>query len=109
MSGGLIGITTITPQMAIKYLGFQQFNQIFDNKMGSAFCAVLVDGAFLGPILAMQSFKQINHQMKIKTDWDIVRKNYGRLMVPISGYLSLFPLLSHSNFKYLNYNNFIQN
>ena len=58
MSGGLIGISTIMPQMAIKYLGFQQFNQHIDNKMGAAFCAGLVDGAFLGPILAMQSFKR---------------------------------------------------
>ena len=70
--------------MAIKYLGFQQFNKHFDNKMGAAFCAGLVDGAFLGPILAMQSFKQMNHQMKIKTEWDIVRKNYSRLMVPMA-------------------------
>lgn len=84
MSGGLIGISTITPQMAIKYLAFQQFNQVFDNKMGSAFCAGVVDGAFLGPILAMQSFKQMNHQMKIKTEWEIVRQNYGRLMVPMA-------------------------
>jgi hypothetical protein len=84
MSGGLIGVSTITPQMAIKYLAFQQFNQIFDNKMGSAFCAGVVDGAVLGPILAMQSFKQMNHQMKLKTEWDIVRQNYGRLMVPMA-------------------------
>lgn len=84
MSGGLIGISTIMPQMAIKYLAFQQFNTVLDNKMGSAFCAGLVDGAFLGPILAMQSFKQMNHQMKIKTEWDIVKKNYGRLMVPMA-------------------------
>jgi hypothetical protein len=84
MSGGLIGVSTITPQMAIKYLAFQQFNQVIDNKMGSAFCAGVVDGAFLGPILAMQSFKQMNHQMKLKTEWDIVRKNYSRLMVPMA-------------------------
>ena len=84
MSGGLIGISTITPQMAIKYLAFHQFNQVFDNKMGSAFCAGLVDGAFLGPILAMQSFKQMNHHMKLKTELDIVSGNYGRLMVPMA-------------------------
>jgi hypothetical protein len=84
MSGGLIGVSTITPQMAIKYLAFQQFNQVIDNKMGSAFCAGVVDGAFLGPILAMQSFKQMNHQMKLKTEWNIVRQNYGRLMVPMA-------------------------
>lgn len=84
MSGGLIGVSTITPQMAIKYLAFQQFNQVIDNKIGSAFCAGVVDGAFLGPILAMQSFKQMNHQMKLKTEWNIVRQNYGRLMVPMA-------------------------
>jgi hypothetical protein len=39
MSGGMIGISTIVQQMAIKYLEFQQFNQVIDNKMGSAFCA----------------------------------------------------------------------
>jgi hypothetical protein len=43
-----------------------------------------VDGAFLGPILAIQSFKQMNNQMKLKTEWDIVRRNYGRLMVPMA-------------------------
>jgi hypothetical protein len=37
---------------------------------------------FLGPILALQSFKQMNHQ--IKTEWDIVRRNFGRLMVPMA-------------------------
>ena len=84
MSGGLIGIATITPQMAIKTLGFQQFNQIFNNNMGSAFCAGAVDGALVGPILAMQSFKQMNHQIKIKTEWQIVRQNFGRLMIPMA-------------------------
>ena len=26
----------------------------------------------------------MNHQMKLKTEWDIVRGNYGRLMVPMA-------------------------
>lgn len=85
--GGLIGLTSIAPQMAIKYYSFNNFNNYFDNKTYykpiAAFGAGLIDGAFLGPILALQSFKQMTIQNKFcyKTT---VKKNLGSLMIPMA-------------------------
>ena len=75
-TGGLIGLTTIMPQMAIKYCFFHNFNKIFNNKQLSAFSAGLIDGAFLGPILAIQSFKQMETIKKNINYIDIIKKNY---------------------------------
>ncbi len=83
-NGGLIGLTTISPQMAIKYFCFHNFNKIFDNKQISAFWAGIVDGAFLGPILAIQSFKQITNKKKNNNYIDIIKKNYVPLMIPMA-------------------------
>ena len=85
--GGFIGLTSIAPQMAIKYFSFHQFNNLLDNKTYykpvAAFGAGLVDGAFLGPVLALQSFKQMTLQNKFcyKTT---LRKNIGSLMIPMA-------------------------
>jgi hypothetical protein len=94
-NGGFIGLTTITPQMAIKYFCFHNFNKILDNKQISAFSAGLIDGAFLGPILAIQSFKQMEinniHPQASMTPlghplaWmNIIKKNYISLMIPMA-------------------------
>ena len=84
-NGGLIGLTTIAPQMAIKYCCFHNFNKIFDHKQLSAFCAGIVDGAFLGPILAIQSFKQMETSIKKNINYiDIIKKNYVSLMIPMA-------------------------
>jgi hypothetical protein len=83
-NGGLIGLTTIAPQMAIKYFCFHNFNKILDNKQLSAFCAGIVDGAFLGPILAIQSFKQMEITKKNINYIDIIKKNYVYLMIPMA-------------------------
>jgi hypothetical protein len=83
-NGGLIGLTTIAPQMAIKYFCFHNFNKIFDNKQLSAFCAGIIDGAFLGPILAIQSFKQMETTKKNINYIDIIKKNYVSLMIPMA-------------------------
>jgi hypothetical protein len=83
-NGGLIGLTTIAPQMAIKYFCFHNFIKIFDNKQFSAFCAGIVDGAFLGPILAIQSFKQMTIIKKNINYINIVKKNYVSLMIPMA-------------------------
>jgi hypothetical protein len=83
-NGGLIGLTTIAPQMAIKYFCFHNFNKNFDNKQLSAFCAGIVDGAFLGPILAVQSFKQMETTKKNINYIDIIKKNYISLMIPMA-------------------------
>jgi len=84
--GGTIGLTSIAPQMAIKYYAFHKFNYS-DNvftKPVSAFGAGLVDGAFLGPVLAFQSFRQmnvVNQKVNYKT---IVSHNFAPLMVPMA-------------------------
>ena len=84
-NGGLIGLSTIAPQMAIKYFCFNNFNKIFDNKQFSAFCAGIVDGAFLGPTLAIQSFKQMETSIKNNINYiDIIKKNYVSLMIPMA-------------------------
>jgi hypothetical protein len=70
--------------MAIKYFCFHNFNKIFDNKLLSAFCAGIVDGAFLGPILSIQSFKQMTRIKKNINYIDIIKKNYVSLMIPMA-------------------------
>jgi len=86
--GGLIGLTSIAPQMAIKFFAFHNFNNLMDNtlytKPIAAFGAGLVDGAFLGPILAIQAFKQMNVENKRVDYRGIVCKNFGALMVPMA-------------------------
>lgn len=86
--GGLIGLSSIAPQMAIKYFAFHNFNNLMDDalhmKPVAAFGAGLVDGAFLGPILAMQAFKQMNINNKNINYFDIAKKNFGPLMVPMA-------------------------
>jgi hypothetical protein len=83
-NGGFIGLTTIAPQMAIKYFCFHNFNKTFDNKQLSAFSAGVVDGAFLGPILAIQSFKQMETTKKNINYINIIKKNYVSLMIPMA-------------------------
>jgi len=112
--GGLIGLTSIAPQMAIKYLAFHNFNAMFDDKLMTkplaAFGAGLMDGAFLGPILAFQAFKQMNIDNK-KIDYSkIVKNNFKQLMVPMalrnatytSGILGGYFLVKHSMCQDLN-------
>ena len=86
--GGLIGLSSIAPQMAIKYLAFHNFNSLMDDALHlkpiAAFGAGLVDGAFLGPILAMQAFKQMNVTNNKINYMEIVGKNFGSLMVPMA-------------------------
>lgn len=86
--GGLIGLSSIAPQMAIKYFAFHNFNSLMDDALHlkplAAFGAGLVDGAFLGPILAMQAFKQMNLNNKNIDYKRIALKNFGPLMVPMA-------------------------
>jgi len=86
--GGLIGLSSIAPQMAIKYFAFHNFNSLMDDalhmKPFAAFGAGLVDGAFLGPILAMQAFRQMNLKNNRINYLNIVKQNFGPLMVPMA-------------------------
>ena len=84
--GGLIGATSIAPQMAIKYYAFHKFtysDNVFTKPI-SAFGAGLVDGAFLGPILALQAFRQMNINNNKINYKPIIKENFGPLMVPMA-------------------------
>ena len=107
-NGGLIGLTTIAPQMAIKYCCFHNFNKIFDNKQISAFCAGIVDGAFLGPILAIQSFKQMETTKKNINNIDIIKKNYVSLMIPMALRNGVYTCSVLGGYFYIK-NNFMDN
>ena len=82
--GGMVGLSSITPQMALKYYAFHKLEKMGGSKYQAAFGAGLIDGAFLGPILAIQSFKQMNLENRKISYIDIVRKNVGSLMVPMA-------------------------
>ena len=113
-NGGFIGLTTIMPQMAIKYFCFHNFNKIFNNKQLSAFSAGLVDGAFLGPILAVQAFKQMESK-KIINYKNIIKNNYISLMIPMSLRNGIYTCSVLGGYFYIKDNfikkdtNFIQN
>ena len=114
-NGGFIGLTTIAPQMAIKYFCFHNFNKTFDNKQLSAFSAGVVDGAFLGPILAIQSFKQMETTKKNINYIDIIKKNYVSLMIPMALRNGVYTCSVLGGYFYIKNNfikkdtNFIQN
>lgn len=60
--GGLVGCTSIVPQMTLKftvndYLRRKTSNSAFAN----GFLAGYVDGSFLGPLLSLQSLKQMRN------------------------------------------------
>lgn len=65
--GGLLGLSTIVPQMAIKFStnAYLESNYKF-NPLINGFISGMMDGAFLGPILAIQSLQQINTNLKYK-------------------------------------------
>lgn len=74
--GARIGNAIIAPQMAIK---FGVFNRMQDNgvhAIPSAFAAGFVDGAFLGPVIAMQSHQQMNTHITLSQSWKHIRTNY---------------------------------
>jgi len=112
--GGFIGLSTITPQMAIKYFCFHNFNKVFDNKQLSAFSAGVIDGAFLGPVLAIQSFKQMETK-KIINYINIIKKNYISLMIPMALRNGIYTCSVLGGYFYIKDNyikkntNFIQN
>ena len=84
-NGGLIGLSTIAPQMAIKYFCFHNFNKIFDHKQLSAFCAGIVDGAFLGPVLSAQSLQQINTNLSYQQSFRLLKgQSLFQLSIPMA-------------------------
>ena len=79
--GGLVGLYSIVPQMAIKFTTFDIL-QKYDRKQGIAnnmwkngFIAGFVDGSFLGPILSIQSMQQMNPSLTYRDTGKLLLQN----------------------------------
>lgn len=93
--GGFIGIGSIVPQMAIKYYSFNYLTEKNISRPVAGFCAGLLDGAFLGPILGMQSLKQMNMSNRL------IKGNIGQLMVPMALRNAAYTSVILGNYSYL--------
>jgi len=93
--GGMVGLGSIVPQMGIKYYGFHYLLGKDIPRPIAGFGAGLMDGAFLGPILAMQSLKQMDMDVRL------IRRNVGSLMVPMALRNATFTGVILGNYGYL--------
>lgn len=84
--GGFIGLTSIVPQMAIKF----STNTYLENKyklnpMINGFISGILDGAFLGPLLASQSLQQMNSKLTYKDTFNIIKnKSIFQMAIPMA-------------------------
>lgn len=67
--GAGIGNAVIAPQMAIKFGVFNRLQERGVQPIPSALVAGFVDGAFLGPVLAMQAHQQMNTHITLRESW----------------------------------------
>lgn len=84
--GGLLGITSIIPQMGIKFTtnSYLEKNHTF-NPMINGFIAGLFDGAFLGPILSSQSLQQIDNNLTYRQSFTLLKKqSLFQLAIPMA-------------------------
>jgi len=85
-SGTLVGCAAIVPQMTIKfaandYLQRNTQNSAFTN----GFLAGYVDGTFLGPILSLQSLKQMRTEMTYREAFShLLKSSIPALTVPMA-------------------------
>ena len=84
--GGFLGITTIVPQMAIKFTTNSYLeNKYKFNPMINGFIAGILDGAFLGPLLASQSLQQMSKKLTYRDTFQIIRnKSIFQLALPMA-------------------------
>lgn len=82
--GGMLGVTSIIPQMGIKFSTntYMEKNHKF-NPMINGFVAGLMDGAFLGPVLSLQSLQQMDNSLTYKKSLQLV-KNPLQLCIPMA-------------------------
>lgn len=79
--GGYLGLSSIIPQMAIKFSVNSFLEQKFKfNHLTNGFIAGFVDGAFLGPLLISQSLLQMNNNMTYSQSYNIIKKNNNSLL-----------------------------
>ena len=74
--GAGIGNAIIAPQMALKFGVFNRLNDRGVHTIPSAFAAGFVDGAFLGPAIAMQAHQQMNANITLLESWKKIRVQY---------------------------------
>ena len=74
--GAGIGNAIIAPQMAIKFGVFNRLQGQGIPSIPSAFVAGFVDGAFLGPAVAIQAHQQMNTHITLRDSWRHIRTQY---------------------------------
>jgi hypothetical protein len=84
--GGVVGLSSIVPQMAIKFTvnSYLEKNYNF-NPFINGFIAGTLDGMFLGPVMSLQSLQQININLTYKEAFNILRnKSLLQLSIPMA-------------------------
>ena len=84
--GGILGLTSIVPQMAIKFTTNSYLENNFSfNPMINGFLAGSLDGGFLGPLLASQSLLQMNNKLTYKDTYNIIKnKSIFQMALPMA-------------------------
>ena len=84
--GGLLGLTSIIPQMAIKFTTNSYLEKNCNmNPIINGFISGTLDGAFLGPVLSLQSLQQINTKLSYKESFTILKdKSLFQLSIPMA-------------------------
>jgi len=82
--GGILGLTTIIPQMAIKFSANSYLEHNFKfNPLINGFIAGFFDGAFLGPLLASQSLMQMDNKLNYKKSFNLLKNNNSIIQLAI--------------------------
>jgi hypothetical protein len=84
--GGVLGVTSIVPQMAIKFTSNTYLENKYKlNPLINGFIAGTLDGAFLGPLLASQSLQQMNSKLSYKDTYLIIKnKSIFQMALPMA-------------------------
>ncbi len=84
--GGILGLTSIVPQMAIKFTANNYLENNFSfNPIINGFLAGSLDGGFLGPLLASQSLQQMKNKLTYKNTYNIIKnKSIIQMSLPMA-------------------------
>jgi hypothetical protein len=77
--GGLLGLYSIVPQMAIKFTAFDILKKNTTNNIWTnGFIAGFLDGSFLGPVLSIQTMQQMNSKLNYKKSFKLFFSNMNK-------------------------------
>ena len=84
--GGTVGLSSIVPQMAIKFSANTYLEKKYNfNPFINGFIAGTLDGMFLGPVMSLQSLQQIDANLTYKNAFTILRnKSLLQLSIPMA-------------------------